>query len=381
MRLGGLRVSVERAEASSPARAVAGAVLAVVLAMLLASTLFWTHPAGPWAFYRIAFGYAFANPSGLGATLHRAVYLLMCTLAFLIPLRGGLWNIGLPGQAFAGALAAFAVAFHAGAREAAGAAPSGTVVVLMPAAAALAGALLGGAAGVLRAKLSVNEILVTMMLNSAMIWLVSDFIKEGGLLMSATAEGESFTLPDGFRPPLPSGLPPSAFLALAAAVAADFVFFRAAAGYRVRVFGLNPQAARYAGIEPVRISLWIFLLGGAFAGLAGYHYFAAVPGLYKIPSNYGYYGDLSFYGIICALIARGSAVGAIPMALLFAGLTVGGRFAQGALRLPFGVDYAFLGLLMTTFVLSHLADRYRLTWRRTVPGMPAAVRSRPEGAR
>ncbi|MDR7386743.1 MAG: hypothetical protein QN170_04815, partial [Armatimonadota bacterium] len=85
-------------------------------------------------------------------------------------------------------------------------------------------------------------------------------------------------------------------------------------------------------------------------------------------------------GIICALIARGSAVGAVPMALLFAGLSVGGRFAQGALRLPFGVDYAILGLLMTTFVFSHLVDRYRVVWRRTAPA-PTSAPPRPEGAR
>lgn len=373
LRLGAYELTAERAEATSPLRVALSAALAVATALLLASFLFWTPEAGPWAAYRIAFGYAFLNPSGLPATLHRAAYLLLCTLAFLVPLRGGLWNIGLPGQVYAGALAAFAV-------PAASSAPWPGALVLMPLAAAAAGGLLGALAGVLRAKLSVNEILVTMMLNSAVFWVVSDFIKEGGAFMSATAEGESFTLPGAFRPPLVAGVPPSAWMALAAAVAVDFVLSRSASGYRVRVFGLNPQAARYAGIDPVRVSLWVFAAGGAFAGLAGYHYFAAVPGLYKIPTNYGYYGDLSFYGIICALIARGSAVGAVPTALLFAGLSVGGRFAQGALRLPFGVDYAVLGLLMITFVLSHLAHRVRFRWRRT-PSAPAGeVASTPEGS-
>lgn len=376
MRFGAWELSVERAEGASPARVAVGALVAVALALLLASALFWTPEAGPWAAYRIAFGYAFANPSGLGATVHRAAYLLLCTLAFLVPLRGGLWNIGLPGQVYAGALAAFGVAFWAGAREAA--AP-GPWLLLMPLAAALAGSAVGALVGLLRAKLDLNEILVTMMLNSVLFWLVADFIKEGGALMSATAEGESFTLPQDFRPPLLLGLPPTAFLALAASVASDFVFSRTAAGYRVRTYGLNPQAARYAGIDPLRVSVGVFVAGGAFAGLAGYHYFTAVPGLYKIPTNYGYYGDLSFYGMICALIARGSAVGAVPMALMFAGLSVGGRFAQGALRLPFGVDYAILGLLMTTFVLSHLVDQYGFRWRRISP--PRAARPQPEEAR
>ena len=70
-------------------------------------------------------------------------------------------------------------------------------------------------------------------------------------------------------------------------------------------------------------------MGGALAGLAGYHYFAAVPGVYKIARNYGYFGDLAFYGIICGLISRGNPLAAIPVALLFGGLSVGGQICAG----------------------------------------------------
>ena len=319
------------------------------------------------------FSYAFVNPHGLVATIHRSIYLLFCTFAFLVPLRAGLWNIGLPGQVYAGALAAFAVPFALRVHEL----PTpplapGLLILLMVVAAAAAGAALAGLAGVLRAKLHVNEILVTMMLNSILFWLVAALIKEGGPFMSATAEGESFDLPTALRAPLAFGVPFTALLALGVALLLDFLFAKTALGYRVRAFGHNPAAAGYAGISPVKLSLFVFLTGGAFAGLAGYHYFGAVPGLYKIPGNYGYYGDLAFYGIICALIARGSSLGAVPIALLFAGLSLGARFAQGALRLTFGVDYAMLGLLMMTFVASHFLYHFRLAWR------PAALQALPD---
>ena len=54
--------------------------------------------------------------------------------------------------------------------------------------------------------------------------------------------------------------------------------------------------------KPIEIQWW-HAMGGALAGLAGYHYFAAVPGVYKIARNYGFFGDLAFYGIICGLIS------------------------------------------------------------------------------
>ncbi len=377
MRVGRHELVLERRPDAALLYTPLTAALAILLALGLSSVLFFRAEGGVLAAYRVVFTYAFTNPHGLGATVHRAIYLLLCTFAFLVPLRAGLWNIGLPGQVYAGALAAFAVPFWMGAHRTL-VAPAGPTILLMVLAAVAAGALLGGIAGVLRTRLQVNEILVTMMLNSVVFWLVADLIKEGGPLMSATAEGESFVLPASLQPPLLWGLPFTGFVVLAGAVGLEFLFARAAFGYRVRAFGHNPAAARYGGVDPVRLPLLVFLVGGAFAGLAGYHYFAAVPGLYKIPSNYGYYGDLSFYGIICALIARGSAVGTVPIALLFSGLSVGARFAQGGLRLPFGVDYAMLGLLMITFVASHALYRFRPSFRPTPPeAVPGISPERP----
>jgi simple sugar transport system permease protein len=101
-------------------------------------------------------------------------------------------------------------------------------------------------------------------------------------------------------------------------------------------------------------------MGGALAGLAGYHYFAAVPGVYKIARTYGYFGDLAFYGIICGLISQGNAIATIPVALLFGGLSIGGRFIQGKLGMSFGVDFALLGVLMITLVAFQFFYRYRI---------------------
>ncbi|MDR7522991.1 MAG: ABC transporter permease [Armatimonadota bacterium] len=363
MRLGRYEVSLEPRPDPPTIYTVLTAVAAILLALVLSSVLFLSAETTLLGAYRTVFSYAFFNPHGLLATVQRSIYLLFCTYAFLVPLRAGLWNIGLPGQVFAGGLGAFAVPFFLG-RSPQGVLAPWMLIGLMVAAAAAAGAAVGGFAGTLRARLQVNEILVTMMLNSILFWLVAYMIKEGGPFMGETAEGESFSLPAPLYAPLWGGVPFTALLALGAAVFLDVLFAKTALGYRIRALGENPAAARYGGINPAALSLLVFLLGGAFAGVAGYHTFTAIPGIYKIPGNYGFYGDLSFYGIISALIARRSALGAVPIAVLFGGLSLGARFAQGALRLPFGVDYALLGLLMMTFVASHVLYSFRLTWRR-----------------
>ena len=141
-----------------------------------------------------------------------------------------------------------------------------------------------------------------------------------------------------------------------------FVFAKTKIGYKIRAYGKNPVAAQYAGISNYSIPLLVFILGGAIAGLAGYHYFAAVPGVYKVARNYGYFGDLAFYGIICGLISQGNPIAAIPVALLFGGLSIGGRYVQGKLNMSFGVDYALLGVLMITLVAFQFFYRYKFVW-------------------
>jgi simple sugar transport system permease protein len=226
--------------------------------------------------------------------------------------------------------------------------------------AAVSGALFGAIAGFLKGWFDINEIVVTMMLNFIMFWLVAFMIKEGGPFMNPGGRGESFELPALAQAPLIAGIPFTVFLALGFALLLHLIFARTKIGYQIKAYGQSPAAARYAGISARKIPLLVFAMGGALAGLAGYHYFAAVPGVYKIARNYGSFGDLAFYGIICGLISLGNPLAAIPVALLFGGLSIGGRFAQGKLHMGFGVDYALLGVLMITLVAFQFFHRYRI---------------------
>jgi simple sugar transport system permease protein len=228
--------------------------------------------------------------------------------------------------------------------------------------AAFGGAILGSIAGFLKGKYNVNEIVVTMMLNFLTFWLVSFMIKEGGPFMNPGGRGESFELPASLYAPLYRDIPFTIIIALGAALLLFYMFAKTKIGYQIRAYGHNPDAAEYAGISKFYIPLLVFIMGGSLAGLAGYHYFAAVPGVYKIARNYGFFGDLAFYGIICGLISQGNPIAAIPVAFLFGGLSIGGRFVQGKLGMSFGVDYALLGVLMITLVAFQFFYRYKIVW-------------------
>jgi ABC-type uncharacterized transport system permease subunit len=366
MRIGSREVKLEKRLTLTGWEAALISIFAIVFALVLFSLIFILAGINPLVAYKEIFTYAFASPFGLPLAINRFIFLLLCTCAFIIPFRAGLWNIGMTGQFYAGALGTFAVLFALGGSELRTSVLSpGILILLMLTVAALGGAVLGAIAGFLKGKFNVNEIVVTMMLNFAMYWLVMRMIKEGGPFMAPGGEGQGFKLSPSAYAPLIMDVPFTIFLALGIAVLLHFLLAKTKIGYEIKAHGHSPAAASYAGISTFRIPLLVFIMGGAVAGLAGYHYFAAVPGVYRISSNYGNFGDLAFYGIICGLISLGNSLAAIPVALLFGGLSIGGRYVQGKLHLGFGVDYALLGVLMITLVAFQFFYRTKITWLKT----------------
>lgn len=365
MRFGRTTLKLQKRVTLSGWRAASISILAILVALVLFSLIFLLAGINPLTAYEEIFSYSFFNPFGLPITLNRFVFLLLCTCAFILPFKAGLWNIGMSGQFYIGSLAVYGVLLALGFR---GSQPlnigTGWVIGLMVIASMVSGALIGAIAGYFKGRLNTNEIVVTMMLNFIAFWFVSFMIKEGGPFMNPGGRGESFEMPNSLQPPILFNVPFTIFLALGFALLLYFLLARTKLGYQIRAFGLNPTAAEYSGISRVSIPVLVFLLGGALAGLAGYHYFAAVPGVYKIARNYGFFGDLAFYGIICGLISQGNPLASIPVAFLFGGLSVGGRYVQGKLSMSFGVDFALLGVLMITLVAFQFFYRYRVVFSR-----------------
>ena len=366
MRIGSYTLKLEKRVGLTGWEAASISIIAILFALVLFSIIFFLAGINPLSAYLEIFAYAFANPFGLPLTINRFIFLLLCTYAFIIPFRAGLWNIGMTGQLYGGALGAFAVLYAFGVKEFNASYPSPLILIpLMLVVAALGGAILGAIAGFLKGRFNINEIVVTMMLNFMTFWLVSFMIKEGGPFMNPGGRGESFELPPSLHPPMIMDVPFTIFIALGLALLLYYLFAKTKIGYQIKAYGQSPAAAEYAGISRFMIPLSVFVMGGALAGLAGYHYFAAVPGVFKIARNYGYFGDLAFYGIICGLISQGNPIAAIPVTLLFGGLSIGGRMVQGKLHMSFGVDFALLGVLMITLVAFQFFYRNKIVWAKT----------------
>ncbi|MBS3815583.1 MAG: ABC transporter permease, partial [Hadesarchaea archaeon] len=141
MKLGKLKIEFEKRVTLNFWSAALISIIAVVVALLAFCLIFFSAGVSPIDGYAKIFSYAFLNSQGLELTINRFIFLLFCTLAFILPRKAGFWNIGMAGQFYMGAIGAFTVPFFFPNL------PSIIIVPLMIITAAIFGAAVGGVPG------------------------------------------------------------------------------------------------------------------------------------------------------------------------------------------------------------------------------------------
>src|SRR5690606_26935539 len=132
-------------------------------------------------------------------------------------------------------------------------------------------------------------------------------------------------------------------IALAAVAIVYWLLFRTTLGYEFRASGLNPDAARYAGMKAGVIIVVTMAIAGSLAGLAGAN---QVLGLFGRASP-GFSGGIGFDGIAVALLGRSHPVGVLFAGLLFGGLEAGGRQMQ----VSAGVSLDLIGIIQALIIV------------------------------
>ena len=152
------------------------------------------------------------------------------------------------------------------------------------------------------------------------------------------------------------------FLIALALAAVSWWFGRmTAAGFRLRVSGLAPAAAAYAGISQ-RGNIWLALMvSGGAAGLAGSLEVDGPIGMLQPVVSPGY----GFAAIIVALVGRLHPLGIVLASLLMAALYLGGESAQVELQLPASLSGLFQSMLLFFMLAAELFIHYHLRRTRT----------------
>jgi len=261
------------------------------------------------------------TPYGIGQVIFRMTTLVLVALAVAIPFHLRLFNIGTEGQLLMGAFAAAMTGTILPASL-----PSLVAVTLCTLSAMAAGACWALLAGVLKVRFGVNEVIATIMLNFIaqgitgylLTWhfAIPSTVHTARIMDNAIIP--TFGSLTGWLANSPANL--STLLMAVVALLFWLLIFRSRFGYEMRAAGLQPEAARYGGINAEMHIFTAMSLGGAAAGLGA----ANIVLGYKHYYESGMTSGIGFTGIAVALLAGAHPLWILLSAFFFGCLEYGG---------------------------------------------------------
>ncbi len=328
----------------------------VILALLITAVILVWVGADPVRSFRAIYLAAFGDSYVFSDTLVKATPLILTSLACLIAFRMRLWNIGAEGQFYLGAWGATLIVEAVLGKDAS----PWIFIPLMLISGFLFGALWGFIPGILKARFNVNEIITTLMLNYIALYWVAFWVfgswSERGFQMTPMFPREAW-LPrlmdysSLFKPFSGMTVHLGFLFAVLAAAGVWYLLSRTRFGYEIRLIGDNPNAAKYAGVNIGAMIVFVFMLSGGLAGIAG---MSEVTGVVhrlqdRISPGYG------FTAIIIAWLSKLNPWAVIPVSIIFGGLLIGSREIQ-----PSGLARLLQGILLFTLISSEVLNRYRI---------------------
>ncbi len=336
-----------------------------ITSLVLTGFLLLAFRVNPLATYRAMFLGAFGSASGFGYTLVKAIPLMLLGLGVAVAFKLRFWNIGAEGQLVMAGIGTSWVAIFWSTWL-----PPFLVLPLALLVGSAFGALWAGIPALLKVTIKVDETLVTLMLNYVAI-LFAQFLFYGPWID-----------PNGMGFPGSALFPESAWLprifgpasigivfALILAIVLWVVMNKTRWGFELRIIGANPASARYQGISVKRNIFLGVLLSGALCGLAGACEATGIGHRLQEGLSLGY----GYTAIIVAWMAVLNPLAIIPVAVLIAGLLVGGDAVQMKMHLPKAMSLVLQGMILFPMLAGSLFTEYTVRReRKSRTATPAA---------
>jgi simple sugar transport system permease protein len=351
---------LEKRNAHSTLAMVLAPVGAIAATLVVASLLVLWAGAPVAQTYGLILSGGFGSVFALSETLTRAIPLMLTGLAATVAFKARLFNIGAEGQLYVGAMAAVAVGgAHAGTGWPL---PPALLFVLMMVAAAAAGALLLLGPALMKARLGVDEVVTTLLLNFIVLLMVSLMLdgpmKDPGAMgwpqsVALLGDLELSKLIEQTR--VHTGL----LWAIALAVGLWALFKYSVLGFDIRAVGANARAAAFAGVPVTRTVVLVALLSGGLAGLAGAIEVAGRTSYLTLDMSPGY----GYSGIVIAMLAALHPLGVIAASLFVAGVLVGADSMSRAVGVPTYIADVIVAASLISVLVATLLTQYRVRWK------------------
>lgn len=349
-------------------------IIAILCGFIIAAVILACAGFNPFSAIGSMFYGMLGKPKYISNVIIKSVPLIMTGIGISFAFKAGLFNIGAEGQYIAGSIAAVIVGYSFNF-------PIYIQVPLIMISAMVAGGIVGGLIGFLRAKFGIHEVITSIMFNWILLylanyisnssiysdpdatstypvhsngfisifsdWKVSDsgmhFIKEHPILGQILATDVNFGI----------------IVVILIAILAYYILNRTTKGYEYRAVGISNTAAEFAGINVKRSIIQTMVISGAICGLgAALVVCGAHPHTISLLSAFENNG---FNGIAVAFIAGTNPIGCIFSGLLFGGIIYGGQAMQFSVGAPSDIVNILIGTVVffvgLTKVVPMLADK------------------------
>jgi simple sugar transport system permease protein len=329
---------------------------AILVAALFGAVLFLWVGANPVRAYQEILKGAFGSLYNFSEVLVRATPLILCGLSVALAGKMLIWNIGAEGQLVMGGVTGAGAALFLSSYV-----PGSMVIPVMIIAGLLGGAFWGLIPGFFKARFGVNEIITSLMLNYvAILWLEHLYFgpwrDPAGRGFPGTAMfPEMAWLPRFFGTRIHLGL----LIGLGAALLIWLAFTYSRWGYEIRVIGANLRAAQYARMNITRNILWIMMISGGLAGLAGICETAGIH--YRLQQ--GLAVGNGYVAIVVAWLGKLRPGSIVVISILLGGLMVGGDQVQISMHVPSAIALALEGAVLFCVLGGQTLQEYELRFQ------------------
>jgi len=315
---------------------------AFLLAIGFGAVLIWTiMRINPFSALSLIVSTALFTPFGRTATFYYLVELTLISLGLAISYRAKYWNIGGDGQLIFGAIFSMQTIFSLEHLFS-----PWLVIVATLLMGTLGGAIYGVIPAIIKVKLNVNEVLSTLMLNFIAIYFMTWLVDVTGPWKDPhAAELESYPIPYSLYLENPIILTLIMVFAIAIIyILAEKTFF----GFKIKVIGSSHYAADYAGIDRGKVYIYLGLISGALAGLAGSIEILSVSHI--LSSTFDSL-DMGYVAIFTSWLASLNPLFVILSSLLMSTLLSGGYFMEAITSVSVLFIYYFEGITFISIII------------------------------
>lgn len=286
----------------------------------------------------------------------KATPLIFTALAFAFTFKANLYNIGAQGQFYIGALISVSMSLLLQGRM-----PGGVALVIVFLLTVIGGGIWGSFIGFVKARYKANEFLVSMMSTYVALAIMNYLLRT--VLMETKHEYPQTNPLDAslYLPTFIGGtqLHIGFILAILVAIGVWVLLYKTSFGYRIRVVGYNPNAARMSGMNTNHLYIMAFFISGALAAIAG---FTEVNGVQHMLLQ-GFNTDIGASGIGIAILANANPIGIIFASILFGALNVGGIIMGQMSGIPSSIINLMQGFVMVFVIMAYFVRSKLEIWR------------------